>query len=135
MTSLPSTFSSETLFNLASTSICPIQSLLLPYPSESPPLPSIAETSTFIPFDVSPFSSALPSKIRGAHIFTVQGHPEFDKGIVEKCLELKTEMGSFEGDKEEAKRRIAGRNDGEKIGRIMLNMLGVESRNEGGDLM
>ncbi|MCO5576869.1 hypothetical protein L7F22_030690 [Adiantum nelumboides] len=44
-------------------------------------------------------------------------------------------MGSFEGDKEEAKRRIAGRNDGEKIGRIMLNMLGVESRNEGGDLM
>lgn len=138
MTSLPSTFNSETIHILASTPITSIQSFLLPYPSENPPLPSTAETSQFIPFDVtSSFSTAQPSKIRAAHVFTVQGHPEFNREIVEFCLESKSEMGLFEGDKEDARRRIAERNDGEKVGRIVLGMLGVErgGGEEGQELM
>lgn len=39
------------------------------------------------------------------------------------------------GGENEVLRRFKGRNDGLKLGRKIFNMLGVQSRSQGGDLM
>lgn len=79
--------------NLASTEKTKVQAFIRRYPTEAPPLPSTAETSAYMAFDVSDFQtdSSGPLPVRSAQILTLQGHPEFDQDIVETVVKARTE--------------------------------------------
>ena len=96
---LPPDFQGESFENLASTDISPIQSLILKYPTEAPPLASTAQTSAYMAFDIedSETASSGPHPLRSLHVLTFQGHPEFDREIVENIIEVRTEMGIVTG--------------------------------------
>lgn len=133
---MPEALGTTEFINLASTPATPIHSLALKYPTDSPPLPSVAGTSQFIAFDTfTPPTSSGPSPPRALQFLSVQGHPEFDSEIVKLLIEAKTEMGSVpEEIRDEAKRRAVLEDDSLKVGRRMLCMLGVEEgREEGGN--
>lgn len=124
--------------NLGSTPLCEYHSLCLKYPTDSPPLPSIAGTSSFVAFDTfTPPTSSGPSPPRACQVLTLQGHPEFDAEIVDLLIDAKTEMGPVADEvKEEARKRAKRQDDALKIGQRLLCMLGVESgREEGGESM
>lgn len=56
-----------------------------------------------------------------AHIFTVQGHPEFTPSIVSKMVDVRSEQGIFDSETaKEARRRLGGKNGtgGEGFGRV-----------------
>ncbi|PWN29906.1 hypothetical protein BDZ90DRAFT_673 [Jaminaea rosea] len=139
VTALPEDLNGTPFLNLCSTSATPIQSLCLRYPTDSPPMPSVAQTSQFIAFDTfTPPTSSGPSPPRGCQILTLQGHPEFDREIVELLIKGKaTAMGAVPaGMVEEALQRAAREDDAMKIGRRIWAMLGVEEgREEGGESM
>ncbi|PWN50129.1 class I glutamine amidotransferase-like protein [Violaceomyces palustris] len=136
---VPPSFQGEDFINLGSTGKSPIQALALRYPTEAPPLASTASTSAYMAFDISDSgtSSSGPSPVRSLHVLTFQGHPEFNQEIVELILSVKTEMGQVTGEKlEEALSKASLAHDGTKLGRVILNMLGVEAaRTESGDEM
>ncbi|PWZ02225.1 hypothetical protein BCV70DRAFT_198500 [Testicularia cyperi] len=126
---VPPDFAGESFINLASTERSPIQALVLKYPTEAPPLPSTAQTSAYMAFDVedSETASSGPHPLRSLHVLTFQGHPEFDREIVENIIEVRTEMGIVTGSlREEALANAKKPHDGLKIGRAILAMLGVE---------
>ena len=55
------------------------------------------------------------------HILTLQGHPEFEPGMVEMLVDYREKNGIFDGETTaEARRRIWGKNrqGGEGLGRI-----------------
>lgn len=136
---LPPDFGGESFENLASTSISPIQSLILRYPTEAPPLASTAQTSAYMAFDIedSETASSGPNPLRSLHVLTFQGHPEFDREIVENIIEVRTEMGIVTGELRERSLENAKKpHDGLKLGRAILAMLGVEeARTDTGDSM
>lgn len=138
VTALPDPVGSTSFTNLGSTPLCENHSLCLKYPTDSPPLPSIAGTSQFVAFDTfTPPTSSGPSPPRACQILTLQGHPEFDSTIVGLLIDAKTEMGSVDdAHKDEARRRAVREDDALKVGQRLLCMLGVEiGREEGGDAM
>ncbi|CAO1622296.1 unnamed protein product [Parajaminaea phylloscopi] len=135
---MPEAVGGTDFLSLASTEKTACQSLCLKYPTDSPPLPSVAQTSQFIAFDTfTPPTSSGPSPPRACQILTLQGHPEFDREIVELLVDSKTEMGPLpEGSRAEALERAKKPEDNLKIGRRLLCMLGVEqARHEGGESM
>ncbi len=133
---LPPPFEREEFLNLGFTERSPVQILALKYPTEAPPIPSTAGTSAFIPFDVSDstISSSGASPLRALHILTTQGHPEFDAGIVELIMGVRSEMGVVEGELlKEGQERAPKPHDGLKVGAYFLAMLGYEeAKDEGG---
>ncbi|GAC93471.1 glutamine amidotransferase [Pseudozyma hubeiensis SY62] len=136
---VPPDFGGESFENLASTEVSPIQSLILKYPTEAPPLPSTAQTSAYMAFDIedSETASSGPHPLRSLHVLTFQGHPEFDREIVENIIEVRTEMGIVTGELRERSLVNAKKpHDGLKLGRAILAMLGVEeARTDTGDEM
>ncbi|CBQ73116.1 conserved hypothetical protein [Sporisorium reilianum SRZ2] len=134
---LPPDFSGASFENLASTTISPIQSLILRYPTEAPPLASTAQTSAYMAFDIedSETASSGPHPLRSLHVLTFQGHPEFDREIVENIIAVRTEMGIVTGELRERSLENAKKpHDGLKLGRAILAMLGVEeARTDTGD--
>lgn len=80
--------------NLASTEKTQYQGLAKRYPTDAPPLPSIAGTTAYMAFDISDFQSdsSGPLPVRSAHILSVQGHPEFDEEIVTAIIDVRTEV-------------------------------------------
>jgi GMP synthase-like glutamine amidotransferase len=80
--------------NLAQTSKSSIQGVAVRYPTDAPPLPSIAGTSSYMAFDVSDFQSdsSGPLPVRSAQVLSVQGHPEFDEDIVATVVNVRTEV-------------------------------------------
>lgn len=136
---LPPDFNGESFENLASTEISPIQSLILRYPTEAPPLPSTAQTSAYMAFDIedSGTASSGPHPLRSLHILTFQGHPEFDREFVEGIIHIRAEKGIVTGElKERSLENAKKPHDGLKLGRAILAMLGVEeARTDTGDSM
>ncbi|EST05465.1 Glutamine amidotransferase [Kalmanozyma brasiliensis GHG001] len=136
---LPPDFAGESFENLASTEISPIQSLILRYPTEAPPLASTAQASAYMAFDIedSETASSGPNPLRSMHLLSFQGHPEFDREIVENIIEVRTEMGIVTGELREKSLVNAKKpHDGLKLGRAILAMLGVEeARTDTGDSM
>ncbi|CAO1612775.1 unnamed protein product [Sympodiomycopsis kandeliae] len=132
--SLPDPVGTTEFNNLCTTSTSEYQSLGLKYPTDSPPLPSVAGTSQFIAFDTyTPPTSSGPSIPRGYQVLTLQGHPEFDSQLVEMLIHSKTAMGPVPN-QEEALKRAARSDDAVKVGQRLLCMLGVEQgREEGGE--
>jgi GMP synthase-like glutamine amidotransferase len=82
--------------NLASTEKTEVQAFARRYPTDAPPLPSIAGTSAYMAFDISDFQadSSGPLPVRSAQILTLQGHPEFDEEIVETIVKARSETVS-----------------------------------------
>jgi len=80
--------------NLAKTSKTNVQGLAVRFPTDSPPIPSIAGTSAYMAFDVSDTQtdSSGPLPVRSAQVLSVQGHPEFDEDIVTTVVEARTEV-------------------------------------------
>lgn len=136
---VPPDFSGESFINIASTSVSRIQALVLKYPTEAPPLPSTAQTSAYMAFDVedSETASSGPNPLRSLHVLSVQGHPEFDREIVENIVHVRTEMGIVTGTvRDTALANAKLPHDGLKLGRAILAMLGVEeARTDTGDGM
>ncbi|UZJ55045.1 hypothetical protein CBS101457_004365 [Exobasidium rhododendri] len=121
----------EQCINLATTSKTSFQGLAVRYPTDAPPIPSTAGTSSYMAFDVSDFhsDSSGPLPVRSAQILSVQGHPEFDEGIVSTVVNVRTETGILTGSvSEEALRRAKLPHDGVRLGMNFLAMLGVEPR-------
>ncbi|CAD6890698.1 unnamed protein product [Tilletia controversa] len=128
--SLPPPFEGAPFLNLAHTPKTPSQALALPYPTDAPPLPSTVSTSDFVAFDMddSGTASSGPHPARKLHVLSLQGHPEFEGGIVRAILGVRTEMGVItEGEKEEAIERAGRPHDGRRLGVLILAMLGVEA--------
>lgn len=60
------------------------------------------------------------------HIFCVQGHPEFTKGIVETVARSRVEKGILTAEyMKDVERRLDWRNDGILIGKVIWKILGV----------
>ena len=93
---------------LASTSLCPNQGFIRYTPS------------------ASSHSPRRPSDIQ---IFTVQGHPEFTEGIVDKVVNLRMSTGVIDKPTgETAKARAKWRNDGVPvIAKVIWKILGVDT--------
>ena len=127
---MPDAVGTTDFLNLGTTPLSTYQSLCLKYPTDGPPLPSIASTSQFVAFDTfTPPTSSGPSPPRACQILTLQGHPEFDTEIVELLVHAKTEMGPVPVEvKEEALRRAKRADDALKIGQRILAMLGEIGR-------
>lgn len=125
---VPPDFQGEDFILLGSTPRCKVQGLALKYPTEAPPLPSSAGTSSYMAFDISDhISSSGPVPARSLHILTTQGHPEFTTSIVELIMGVRSEMGVIQGELlEEGKERAPKPHDGLKVGAVMLSMLGYE---------
>ncbi|KAL9932887.1 hypothetical protein V8E36_008142 [Tilletia maclaganii] len=125
---MPPDFEGTEWINLAYTPKTRHQAIGLCYPTEAPPLPSSAGTSSFIAFDLDDMTaSSGPSPARALHVLGLQGHPEFNAGIVKAIAAVRTEMGVIsEADKEEALERADRPHDGRRIGALILTMLGVE---------
>ncbi|KDN52922.1 class I glutamine amidotransferase-like protein [Tilletiaria anomala UBC 951] len=133
---LPPDFNGEEFINLASTARTPIQGIALRYPTECPPIPSVVNTSAYLAFDISDsgISSSGPLPARSLHVLTTQGHPEFNREIVELIMSVKTEMGAITGNLlEEGLQNAQKEHDGLRMGAIFLAMLGYErAKDEGG---
>lgn len=65
--------------------------------------------------------------LRDVQIFTVQGHPEFTRRIVDTIVDVREAGGVFDKALADGARARAGlRNDGvDVIGRVIWNILGV----------
>lgn len=76
----------------------------------------------FLP-DAPPESQGL----KDIQIFTLQGHPEFDKGIVSGLVETRLSTGIFDaGLAADVKKREDWRNDGVSVlGKAIWTVLGV----------
>ncbi|WFC96643.1 GMP synthase (glutamine-hydrolyzing) [Malassezia brasiliensis] len=106
-----------------------IQGLALRYPTEAPPLPSSVKTSSYIAFDVddSTTSASGPLPIRNLHVFTLQGHPEFNTAVTENELTaLHNGQVLDEATYAAAFGRASEEQDGLETARMLLAMLGVE---------
>jgi hypothetical protein len=72
---------------------------------------------------------AAPDKqeLKDVQILTLQGHPEFDKGIVSGLVEARLNTGVFDvGIAADVKKREDWRNDGVTLlGKVIWNVLGV----------
>jgi len=97
---------------------------------------TITENQGFIRFSPSSDSAQSPSppslndkqSIKDIQIFTVQGHPEFTKRIVDSLVDLRAETGVLPADVvAQARDRADWRNDGVNvIGRVLWRILGIE---------
>ncbi|KAK0528940.1 hypothetical protein OC842_004401 [Tilletia horrida] len=126
---LPPSFDGTEFLNLAYTEKTQCQALGLCYITDAPPLPSKAETSAFIAFDLDDLTaSSGPAPARKLHVLSFQGHPEFNAGIVKAIASVRTEMGVISpADMEEAVERADRPHDGLRLGVVILTMLGVEA--------
>ncbi|WFD44621.1 GMP synthase (glutamine-hydrolyzing) [Malassezia psittaci] len=107
----------------------PIQGLALRYATEAPPLPSSVKTSSYIAFDVedSTTSASGPLAIRHLHVFTLQGHPEFNTAVAQTELTALHECQQMdEATYRAAYKRAGAEQDGLETARMILAMLGVE---------
>ncbi|KAK0547018.1 hypothetical protein OC845_004305 [Tilletia horrida] len=133
---LPEPFEGTEFINLAYTDKTKCHAIGLPYITDSPPLPSAAGTSSFVAFDLEDGSgySSGPSAARKLHVLGLQGHPEFNAGIVKAIAAVRTEMGVISAeDEEEALERAERPHDGRRVGALILTMLGIEAaRDESG---
>ncbi len=80
-------------------------------------------------FDIEDIDTASsgPNPLRSLHVLTFQGHPEFDREIVENIIEVRTQMGIVTGELRERSLENAKKpHDGLKLGRAILAMLGVK---------
>ncbi|CAL1711069.1 unnamed protein product [Somion occarium] len=102
---------------LGSTSVCRNQG----YIRFTPGSPSAQSTAS------PPWSDTQTWK--DIQIFTVQGHPEFTKRIVEKIVDARAGTGVLDKDTaEDARARADWRNDGvDVIGKAMWRILGADS--------
>jgi hypothetical protein len=58
------------------------------------------------------------------HILTVQGHPEFTTGILKELIKKRRESGVMDKDVADSGwARVDKRNDGERIGRVIWEVL------------
>ena len=66
--------------------------------------------------------------LKDVQIFTVQGHPEFTRRIVDTILDVRASTGVFDKPLvEDARARSSWRNDGvDVIGKVIWQILGVE---------
>ncbi|WFD30450.1 GMP synthase (glutamine-hydrolyzing) [Malassezia sp. CBS 17886] len=126
---MPPALNGELFSGLGSNAQTPIQGMVLRYPSEAPPMPSVVNTSSYIAFDVddSVTGAAGPSPIRNAHIVTLQGHPEFTTGVTLAELEGAYAAGCIDDAALRDGRAHADKmQNGLETGRMLLGMLGIE---------
>jgi GMP synthase-like glutamine amidotransferase len=96
---------------LASTSISPNQGYVRFTSNSDVPPPSSQEID--------------PSSIQ---ILTVQGHPEFTQGIIDKLVVARTEKGILTQEmKEDVEKRSKMRNDGVVVGKAIWRILGIDA--------
>ena len=129
MTKVPLPFDDSEFSVLASSEKSPVQGLVRRYVTEAPPLPSLAETSAFVAFDVDDFctKSAGPMAVRSAHILTFQAHPEFTKEIEAQEIKSMADHGVIDTETaSDATARTTDNHDAVRVGAIILAMLGVE---------
>ena len=80
------------------------------------------------------FVRYAPGKERSAslkdiQIFTVQGHPEFTRRIVDTLVDLRSASGVFTQElADDARARAGWRNDGVGIGTVIWRILGVKAK-------
>lgn len=98
--SIPEGFS-----NLATTSICPVHSLVKFY---SPPSASATRREL----------------LKNIHILTLQGHPEFTGDIVKAIIDVREDRGVLSRDfSAESRERAAQPHEGSTLGRTILEVL------------
>lgn len=75
----------------------------------------------------SPDADPEKQDLKDVQIFTVQGHPEFDEGIVSGLVEVRAKSGVFSAEvAADAERRRKWRNDGVPVlGKAIWAVLGV----------
>ncbi|KAE8256449.1 hypothetical protein A4X13_0g2621 [Tilletia indica] len=126
---LPPPFQGAEFLNFAYTDKTKHHAIGMCYPTEAPPLPSSVGTSAFVAFDMDDAAySSGPHPARKLHVLGLQGHPEFDAGIVKTIAAVRTEMGVITpADMEEALERADRPHDGRRLGVLLLAMLGIEA--------
>ncbi|WFD19626.1 GMP synthase (glutamine-hydrolyzing) [Malassezia caprae] len=106
-----------------------IQGLALRYPSEAPPLPSSVKTSSFVVFDVDDMvaNAAGPMPVRGVHVLTLQGHPEYNKQVAQDLIRVLASEGVIDSCVGQKSLDDAAQpHQGLECGKIMLGMVGIE---------
>lgn len=107
----------------------PIQGLALRYPSEAPPVPSSVKTSSFVVFDVDDMvtNASGPMPVRGVHVLTLQGHPEFNNPVAQDVIRALASEGVINDTVcKQALEDATLPHQGLECGKIMLGMLGIE---------
>ena len=99
------------------------------YPSEAPPLPASVKTSSFVVFDVDDMvtNASGPMPVRGVHVLTLQGHPEYNNQVAQDLIRvLASEVVIDQSVCQKSLEDATQSHQGLECGKIILAMVGVE---------
>jgi len=87
------------------------------------------KTSSFVVFDVDDMvaNAAGPMPVRGVHVLTLQGHPEYNNQVAQDLIRVLASEGVIDSsDRQKSLDNATHPHQGLECGKCILGMVGIE---------